>query len=148
MTMHAARGFTLFEVIITSAFILILLSLVSVFGLQAIYLQEIDQVRETVRNDLVYARDRAISGTGSASAWGVAFTTSTSIRFKGATYASRDPEYDLETPFGNRVTLDGLDEVVFLPPFGAVATSGIITITNGTEYATATVNPYGTIDLE
>jgi Tfp pilus assembly protein FimT len=148
MRIPHARGFTLFEVIVASMFVLILIQLVAVFGLKAIYIQEMDQVRESVRKDLVYARDHAISGSGSASTWGVAFTTSTIIKFKGASYASRDPVFDFETDFGPRITFGGADEIVFLPPFGEAQASGTITITNGVDYATATVNPYGTVEIQ
>ena len=148
MLIPHARGFTVFEVLVASAFVLILLRLVSMFGLKAMYIQEIDQVRETIRNDLVYARDRAISGSGSTSAWGVAFTTSSVVKFKGASYVSRDPVFDFETDFGSRITLGGADEIVFLPPFGEAQASGTITMTNGADYATATVNPYGTIEIQ
>jgi Tfp pilus assembly protein FimT len=148
MRVRHARGFTLFEVIVASVFVLILLQLVSTFGLKAIYIQEIDQVRESVRNDLAYARDHAMSGSGSSSAWGVAFTTSSLIKFKGASYVSRDPVFDFETDFGPRITLGGADEIVFLPPFGEAQASGTITMTNGVDYATATVNPYGTIEIQ
>jgi Tfp pilus assembly protein FimT len=143
-----ARGFTLFEVLIVVAFIVILFQLISLFGIRAIFLQEIDQVRETVRSELASARDHAISGSGSASAWGVSFATSSMMTFKGASFESRDPSYDFETVFGSRVVLTGTEEIVFTPPFGEPQTSGTVMITNGTEYATATVNPYGAIEVQ
>jgi Tfp pilus assembly protein FimT len=147
MKPHLRRGFTLFEVIIASTFILALFQLISVFGIRAVYLQEIDQVRETIRNELVYARDQALSNAGGTS-WGVRFTTSTVVQYKGSSYASRDPEYDRVNDFGSRITITGDEEVVFTPPFGEAQASGTVNVTNGTQTAIITVNPYGKIEVQ
>jgi Tfp pilus assembly protein FimT len=140
------QGFTLVEVMLVSVFIIALFQLVTVFGIKAIYLQEIDQVRETIRNELAYARDQAMSSSGGAS-WGVQFTSSTMTQYKGSSYASRDQEYDRVNDFGSRITMTGDSQIVFTPPFGEVQASGTVNVTNGTQTAIITVNPYGTIEI-
>jgi len=147
MKRHYARGFTIFEVLITIAFIIALFQLVSIFGIQAIYVQEIDQARETIRNELVFSRDQAMAGSGDAS-WGVFFTTTTVIQYKGSNYASRDVEYDRVNNLGSRITISGDNEVIFTPPYGNVQASGTVSVTNGTQTAIITVNPYGKIEIQ
>lgn len=147
MKRHYARGFTIFEVLITIAFIIALFQLVSIFGIQAIYVQEIDQARETIRNELVFSRDQAMAGSGDTS-WGVFFTTTTVIQYKGSNYASRDVEYDRVNNLGSRITISGDNEVIFTPPYGNVQASGTVSVTNGTQTAIITVNPYGKIEIQ
>jgi Tfp pilus assembly protein FimT len=147
MRIHTARGFTLFEVLITIMFVLALFQLISVFGVQAIYVQEIDQARETIRNELVFARDQAMVSSRDES-WGVLFTTTTIIQYKGSSYASRDTEFDRVNDFGSRITITGDSEIIFNPPYGEAQASGTINVTNGTQTAIITINPYGTIEVQ
>lgn len=147
MRIRNARGFTLFEVLITAMFALALFQLISVFGVRAIYVQEIDQARETIRNELVFARDQAMVSSRDAS-WGVLFTTTTVVQYKGSSYASHDPEFDRVNDFGDRITITGDDEIIFTPPHGEVQASGTVNVTNGTQTAIITINPYGTIEVQ
>lgn len=144
---HGARGFTLIEVLMTIVFIIALFQLVSIFGIRAIYVQQIDQVRETIRNELVFSRDQAMAGSGDGS-WGVFFTTTTVVQYKGSSYASRDAEYDRVNDFGSRIIITGDEEIVFTSPYGDVQASGTVSVTNGTQTAIISVNPYGTIEVQ
>jgi Tfp pilus assembly protein FimT len=144
---RTARGFTLFEVMLVSIFVITLFHLVSIFGISAIHVQDIDQAREIIRSELVSARDRAAAGDCDVK-WGAAFSTSTVTQFKGESYASRDPAYDRTNDLGNRVSLSGADEIVFMPPFGEACASGTVNVTDGTRSAIITVNQYGTIEVQ
>ncbi|MBD3251374.1 hypothetical protein GF380_02880 [Candidatus Uhrbacteria bacterium] len=141
------RGFTMFEVVLSAAFVLVLIQIISVFGVRAIFLQEVDEAREQLRSELVYSRDQAMANTAS-STWGVAVDGNTLYQFKGSDYATRDPEFDKVYEYGNTLQFSGDSEIVFEPPFGDVRATGTIIISNGVTHATATVNPYGMIYIE
>lgn len=88
-----------------------------------------------------------MAGSGDAS-WGVFFTTTTVIQYKGSNYASRDAEYDRVNNLGSRITISGDNEVIFTPPYGNAQASGTVSVTNGTQTAIITVNPYGKIEIQ
>lgn len=141
------RGFTLIELLVVIIFSMILFGIVAVFGISSIYIQELDRTVQTIRNELVAARDEAMSGRD-GSAWGVAFGTSTAVFFKGSTYGSRDTAFDLVNPFAPRMVITGPLEIVFAPPFGNAIATGTISIANGTHDASITVNRYGMIEVQ
>jgi Tfp pilus assembly protein FimT len=141
------RGFTLIELLIVIFFSMILFGIVGIFGVSSIYLQELDRTVQTIRNELVAARDEAMSGRDESS-WGVAFGTSTAVFFKGSTYGSRDTDFDLVNPFAPRMVITGPLEIVFSPPFGDATATGTISIVNGAHEASITVNRYGMIEVE
>jgi len=140
-------GFTLFEILAVIAFLAILASMVAVFGISSLKTQEVDRTLQTIRNNLITARNQAMSERES-SRWGVAFATSSIMAFKGSTYATRDHTFDLFNPFAPGIHITGISEIVFVPPFGNVATSGVITITDGDRTVSISVNPYGMIQAQ
>jgi Tfp pilus assembly protein FimT len=142
-----ARGFTIFEALMVCVFVIVLFQLVSMFGIETIRVQEIDQAREVIRSELVSARDRAAAGDGDVK-WGVAFSTSMVTQFKGESYASRDPAYDRTNDLGSRISISGADEIVFMPPFGDAYASGTVSVTDGTRSAIITINEYGTVEVQ
>jgi type II secretory pathway pseudopilin PulG len=141
------RGFTLVELLIVIIFSMILFGTVSIFGISALYIQELDRTVQTIRNELVAARDEAMSGRD-GSAWGVAFGTSTAVCFKGSTYGERDTAFDLVNPFAPRMVITGPLEFVFSPPFGNAIATGTILVANGPHHASITVNNYGMIEVQ
>jgi type II secretory pathway pseudopilin PulG len=141
------RGFTLLEMLVTIGFVLVLAGTVAVFGITSLKLQEVDRAVQTIRNNLVAARDQAMSARES-SRWGVEFATSSIMSFKGSTYATRDHSYDLFNPFAPGINITGISEIVFVPPFGNAATSGSVTITDGDRTVSISVNPYGMIQAQ
>lgn len=142
------RGFTLIELLIVISFSMILFGMVALFGISSLYVQELDRTVQTIRNELMSARDATISGRDGSS-WGVAFGTSTAVIFKGSTYGSRDSSYDLLHPFAPRIAITGPSEIVFSPPFGDATATGTISITSGADHeASITVNRYGMIEVE
>ncbi len=140
------KGFTLIELLVVIIFSIILFGTVAAFGVSALYVQELDRTVQTIRNELVAARDEAMSGRDGSS-WGVAFGTSTAVFFKGGTYGSRDEAFDLVNPFAPRMEITGPLEFVFAPPFGNATATGTVTIANGSHQASITVNRYGMIEV-
>jgi hypothetical protein len=140
-------GFTLIEMLATITFVIVLASMVAMFGISALKMQEVDRTLQTIRNALVASRDQAISERES-SRWGVEFATSSIMAFKGSTYATRDHAFDLFNPFAPAIKISGISEIVFVPPFGNAATSGSVTITDGDRTVSISVNAYGMIQAQ
>lgn len=144
---HVKPGFTLFEIVLVGAFMLLVFQMVTIFGLRSLNVQQMDQARQTIRGELSYARNLAIAGKGD-SPWGVAFDTNTVTRFKGSSYATRDAEEDSAHTFSGNLSIFGASEIVFTPPFGDAQASGTVSVTDGTLSSVITVNPYGTIEIQ
>lgn len=140
-------GFTLMEIVIVLAFMVILFGMTSIFGLSAIRVQELDRATETARSELSLVRDRAMSGN-SGEAWGVAFATSSLVEFRGSSYATRNPGLDLEVPFSGKIRFSGLSEVVFLPPYGRPKATGTLMIFDGSQTNSISVNAHGMIETQ
>ncbi|MFA5129800.1 MAG: hypothetical protein WC477_02640 [Patescibacteria group bacterium] len=140
-----APAFTLVELLVVIAFVMILIGMVGGFGISALRMQEQDRVVQTIRNELVAARNQAMSER-EGGRWGVAFATTSIVLFKGSTYGTRDRTYDLFNPFAPGIVITGSSEIVFVPPFGNAATSGAVTTTFLDRQASVTVNKYGMIE--
>lgn len=142
------RGFTFLEIIIVIGFAALLFAVIGLFQVgprfQAL---ELERARELVRSELVRARTDAISGSQDQS-WGVAFTPSSITRFGGASFASRDPQFDVTNSFSAPVTMSGATEIVFTRPRGEPTAAGSVVITNGTRSYSVSVNSAGTITVQ
>lgn len=140
-------GFTLMELTIVLGMMAVFAGFASAISVPTIRSAEFDRVRETIRNELVAAQADTIGGTLDA-AWGVAFTTGTVIRYRGATYATRNTAFDRVTTFADDVTIGGTRDIPFNRPFGSVTSTATIILTNGTLYATTTVNTAGAVSVQ
>lgn len=145
--MNHRRGFTLIELMVVIIFAMMILGLTSAFGISTLRVQELDRATETTRSVLALARGKAMSANGDDS-WGVAFATSSLVEFRGASYASRNPAYDIETGFASRIVFSGSSEIVFQPPFGNPAASGTVQIFDGERSNAISINAYGMIETE
>jgi len=144
--MKKQRGFTLVELLIVFGIVAALVGLTAAISNTAITNSEFDRVADTLRGELFAAQTDTIAGTHD-SAWGVAFNDNSIVRYKGASYATRDQTFDLVTNFGNQVIISGADEVAFTRPYGIPVTSVEISIYDGMRHATATISHIGTIEI-
>lgn len=145
--MRRQTGFTLVELLVVIGIMAVFAGITATVGVTAIRNAEFDRVRETVRNELAIAQADTIGGSLD-STWGVAFTSSTVTRYRGASYASRDISFDRISSFGNAVTLSGTTDVPFTRPTGLPNAAASIVITGGQLHATTTVNTAGAISVQ
>lgn len=145
--MKKLPGFTLFELLLVIGVMTAFIGVAAALSTQAIKNGEFDRVRETVRSELVAAQSDAIGGTLDSS-WGVAFSSSTITRYKGASYATRDTVFDRVATFGNSVVLSGATDVTFSRPAGLPIFPSVIVITEDVLHATATVSAAGVISVQ
>lgn len=145
--MTTRSGFTLFEMLVVFGMMIIFAGFAATIGASAVRNAEFDRIRETVRNDLVAAQADTIGGTLDSS-WGVAFSSSTITRYRGASYATRNTSFDRVTALNNGVTLSGTTDVPFTRPTGLPSASAQIVMTNGILHATTTINAAGSITVQ
>lgn len=141
------KGFTLMELMVVLIFGLILYQLTVAFGMTSLTVQEMDRTTQTARSELSLARDRAMSGRDGTS-WGVMFATSSIIQFRGSSYASRNPAYDLASPLSESLVVTGKQEFVFTAPYGDPAAPGSVTFAFGGRTRNVSVNLYGMIEVQ
>ncbi len=145
--MKPSPGFTLMEVLVVLGIVVLLAGMTLTIGSQTVRNTEFDRVRETIRTELAAAQADTIGGTLD-SGWGVAFATGTVTRYRGTSFAARVTSYDRVTTFGNGVTISGTTDVVFTRPKGLPSAASTIVLTDGTHWATTTVNLAGGIDVQ
>jgi prepilin-type N-terminal cleavage/methylation domain-containing protein len=138
------RGFTLFEVLISIAIGLIIVSL-SVFATASfIKNRELEAVSDTLVTYLRSAEARAIQSEGNTS-HGVSTAGGKITLFRGASYASRQTVYDMTLPYDSYFQFSGISEVVFAKQTGAPSATGTITVSNGTKTTIITIYSTGAI---
>jgi prepilin-type N-terminal cleavage/methylation domain-containing protein len=145
--MKLISGFTLSELLLVLGIMGVLVGITAVMSNTSLKNTEFDRVVDTVRGEIFAAQSDTIAGTLD-SEWGVAFFTSSIVRYKGQNYTNRDPAFDLITEFSNQVIIQNADEVAFTRPHGTPVTSVEVSIYDGLRYATATVNHIGTIEIK
>jgi hypothetical protein len=87
--------------------------------------------------------DASIDSTGTAH--GVRIFTHAYVVFAGASYEERDTGDDHIIPRSESVDIDGLAEIVFVPPHGRTQDSGTLQLTSGEETEEISVSPIGYI---
>lgn len=130
----AAKGFTLFEIVIVMSFI----AIVGAFTMMV----SMDTYRgysfHTERDVLIAALQHARAEAQGNVCVGVACTTGKShgvyieadkfIMFQGSSYLARDVSQDAVIPANKAITHSGISEVVFAPLSGNSPTPGTITL--------------------
>lgn len=106
---------------------------------------ELDVAAVTFAQSLRRAQVLARSSDGDTS-WGVAVLSSSITLFKGASYASRDTDYDELSTMSDGITITGTSEYVFDKFTGLPTTTGTLTLTSvNNETRDITINDKGTI---
>lgn len=143
--MHASRGFTLVEMLLSIG-ILAMLAGLSLPIYQSFYNRnELDITTTNLTSALRRAQTYARGGHGD-SQWGVEIQSSAITLFRGSSFASRDTSYDEVSPISTGTSVSGLGEVLFAKLSGAPASTGSVTITNvNNESRTITINAKGMV---
>lgn len=137
-------GFTLIEVMLSVAIITILALLASPFYGRFIFSQEVPVVRDELGGSFAKAQLYSMTGKQAAS-WGVAADGQRIVLFQGNSFASRDQAFDEVFVLHPRVTLSGLDEVVFARVTGRPNHQPTITLSGNGATEVWTLNSEGVL---
>ena len=146
------NGFSIVEILLVLAifFFIVFLSLPLVSG---VFMQsDLEDNSLLIVSTIRQAENNSRNGLED-SVWGIKVDGTLGIvLFKGmgtsstATYATRDPAYDLTLPISNNLTLSGISEVVFSKLEAVPSTTGNIIITNlNTKSITININEKGSL---
>jgi Tfp pilus assembly protein FimT len=141
------KGFTLVEIIIVVAVLMVIAGLGLIFGIDFYRNYIIDTERNTVLSVLQKARSRSQNNINQ-SAHGVCFQSNNYVVFQGDSYALRNPAYDQTIPKNPVINASGLSEVVFKQLNGDSQTVGNIILNNGRRSAIILINNEGKIDWQ
>lgn len=144
--MRSQLGFTLLELLLCIAIIGILtglsLPVYESFARRNDLDLTVQSTASAIRRAETYAR--AVRGD---STWGVKFQSTDITLFKGATYATRDTNFDEVIDMPNTVSIAGLSEVQFAKMLATPSTTGSVTFTSTTnDTRTLTLNAKGMVD--
>lgn len=123
-------GFTLIEILVASAVLLVLFGSAAVFGFSSYRRQMIVSERDNLVAVLGQARSLSLANVRQSD-HGVYLAGGDYVLFEGSAYASRNSSYDRTYPKSGSLTLTGPSEVVFHRLSGEVASTGTIGIVNG-----------------
>ena len=139
------KGFTLIEILLSLAIIGIIAGFSVPIYQSFMVRNDLDIATGTVSQVLRYAQTQSQAMHGDSS-WGVYIGSGKITLFKGASYASRDTDYDEETSVPSTISASGLTEVVFDLLTGEPQTIGTLTISsvNG-DVRTISINEKGII---
>lgn len=144
--MSGERGFTLVEVLLSTAIIVMLTGISLPVYESFVQKNDLDLTAETVASTLRRAETyaRAVNGD---SAWSVEIQPSAITLFQGTSFASRNTAYDETASVPASVTPGGLGEVQFAKFTALPNATGSITLTGTTtDTRTVTINAKGTVD--
>ena len=140
------RGLALLEVILVIATIAVLAAIsVPVYSKLQVK-NDLDVAANTVTQTLRRAQTLSQAVDGDTT-WGVKLQTSGISLFKGASYATRDTNFDEDYLLNGNVMPSGVTEVVFSKLLGAPNTTGTITLTSSNnDVQNITLNSKGVLD--
>ncbi|MDB5188194.1 MAG: hypothetical protein JWO50_714 [Candidatus Kaiserbacteria bacterium] len=145
------RGFSIIEIIIVIALLLIIGGLTIAASIGEYRSVELRSDRERLVTLFEHARALSMQGVCSGAcdispAHGVAVTQNQIVVFQGNSYADSDGSYSVSFEKSEHTTYTGLSEVVFASLSGSVATSGNFLLTDSFgKTATITISSIGRI---
>ncbi len=139
-------GFTLVEVIITIAIIVVVAAVTIPLYSYWQNLSVLDSSRFEVLQDMRWAQDKASAGLNDSD-FGVYFTSNTYVIFQGTTFATRDIGQDIERKVPTMIVISGISEVTFDKKTGDPSVSGAVILTNTADSSKESIyiNPEGAI---
>jgi prepilin-type N-terminal cleavage/methylation domain-containing protein len=139
-------GFTLIELLLTVSIVTLLAVPVASVGTSFLTRNDLQNNVNEVVSALRTAQINSMSGKED-STWGVAVTGTEIVKFMGANYASRDPNYDVKFTIPQKITISSF-ELVFDKLTGNPSSTQIITLGNEIgESHTVMVNEVGVVDV-
>lgn len=141
--MGPPRGFTLMEVVLTMA-VLVILTGLSIPLYQAFQVKNDLAVSEEMIVQALRRAQMLSQGVDGDTTWGVSVASGSVVLFQGTSYASRDASFDETYDMSGSITPSGVSEVVFAAFTGSPQTTGTMTLTSSNnETQTVTINAKG-----
>ncbi|MBD3330435.1 prepilin-type N-terminal cleavage/methylation domain-containing protein [Candidatus Peregrinibacteria bacterium] len=149
------KGFTLIELIITTAVLVVLISLVFAAQSRVLANTYLDSNTDQIKQTLWLAQTKSQSGLNNSS-WGVNFdnTLSEFTIFKGESYSTRDSSFDITTPLPSSLNFSSIslnqggNSVIFTQYSGETDNYGSITLSNSENiYNIIQINSKGLISI-
>ncbi len=142
------RGFTLIELVIVLAMLMILFAIVGTISSATLPRNQLSIEGGFVQETLRRAQALTIAGKHDTT-WGVHVTSSQMTLFGGLSFATRNTQYDEVHVFPSGLTLTGLSDVVFSAPLGETTTGDMILTSDITgEDVTVSIHASGFISKE
>lgn len=126
------NGFTLVELLLVAALMLMMGALLFPLGITFYRAQMLNETGEGIASVLRKAQSFTITGKNDAS-YGVRFLPDAYVLYEGASYTLRDISGDEVYPLPSTVILSGFEEVHFEPFSGMPSQTGSIDIATGGE---------------
>jgi prepilin-type N-terminal cleavage/methylation domain-containing protein len=106
------NGFTLVELLIVIALVVLIMALAVPFGVEFLQEQRIEEETATLANNLKAAQTRAMAGKND-SAWGIKFFEDQYVLFAGESYETRLSQYDEAFQLSSGTNITGAEEIIF-----------------------------------
>lgn len=123
------RGFTLLEILIALAIVLLLAALAVAAFSSFRQNSLLKEARAKILSELSLARTQTLGAEGKSS-WGVHFEETRLVRFKGSSYSTSDPSnQEILLPAGTKISsisLGGSSEVIFQRLDGRTGNNGTL----------------------
>lgn len=102
----------------------------------------VDVIVQTLRRAQVLSQ--TVAGD---SEWGVSVVNDAVVLFRGATFATRDTDFDEDFPIPNTLTYTGPAEIIFSKLYGLPSTTGQMSITTQAGHTNSiTINSKGILE--
>ena len=138
-------GFTLLETLITLAIITSLAGIGLIVGIDAYQRSQLRQEHRSIVSLFEKARIESMNNVG-GTGHGVWISGGQAVLFRGNSYVTRDPEWDVRVSLAQGLQVQGPDEVVFTRGSGEVAHAGKILLSDGTQTLAIDITHAGTIE--
>lgn len=141
------KAFSIIEVILVVAILSILVTTGATIGIRSFTQQQLVANRDLLTNMLYQSQAYARAGVN-GSDWGIRIQSNNQLYlFSGSSFATRDANEDVVFNLAENVVIAGTNEVVFERVSGFPISTASISLSDGGETLSITINSIGTIDL-
>lgn len=142
--MEMKSGFTLIEVMLVVALILVIGIVSAAFYGRFLMQNAVSDATDTLAGALRKTQLYSMEGRRD-SAWGVKVSVGQIVVFKGDSYDSRDTAFDEVSNVNSNVELSGMSEVVFSRVTGLPSDTPTVTVSGQGNTKTLTINSQGIV---
>lgn len=137
--MKKRRGFTLIELLLSIAIIFMIAAFSMPVFVNYQTQNDIDVSASVVASSLRRAQTLA-QGIEGDSAWGVKVQTGSIVLYKGASFATKDANFDETFEISDKITISGTSEFNFTKFTGTIPAATSITLANTEHNQSKTIN--------
>lgn len=139
-----SKGFTLLEMLLSVVVIAILAGFSLPVFRTMLTKNDLDVATVTVVQTLRRAQTQSLAVDGDTT-WGVKVQSGSITLFKGASYTTRDSNFDETFEIPTAITTGGVSEIVFSRLLGQAQTTGTITLATDNDNSSVTINDKGMV---